>query len=74
MEIIILVSVYLLSILFCRWSFKKISLDGFFEMLLCFFPLINILAGIIVFIIYEIENGESFNKISDWFFGIKEKD
>ena len=74
METIVLISVYLLSILFCRWSFKKISLDGFFDMLLCFFPLINILAGIIVFIIYEIENGESFNKISDWFFGIKEKD
>ena len=74
MEIIILISVYLLNILFCRWSLKKISLDGFFEMLLCFFPLINILAGIIVFIIYEIENGECFNKISDWFFGIKEKD
>lgn len=47
------------------------SADGFFEMLLCFFPLINILAGIIIFIIYEIENGEYFNKISDWFFGIK---
>ena len=67
MEIIILISAYLLSILFCRWSFKKISLDGFFEMLLCFFPLINTLLGIIVFISYEIENGE----ISDWFFGIK---
>ena len=71
MEIIILISVYLLSILFCRWSLKKISLDGFFEMLLCFFPLINTLAGIIVFIIYEIENRECLNKISDWFFGIK---
>ena len=71
MEIIILILAYLLSILFCRWSFKKISLNGFFEMFLCFFPLINILAGIIVFIIYEIENGECFNKISDWFFGIK---
>ena len=51
METIVLISVYLLSILFCRWSFKKISLDGFFDMLLCLFPLINILAGIIVFII-----------------------
>ena len=71
METIVLVSAYLLSILFCRWSLKKISLDGFFEMLLCFFPLINILAGIIVFIIYEIENGEYINSISDWFFGIK---
>ena len=67
MEIIILISVYLLSILFCRWSFKKVLLNGFFEMFLCFFPLINILTGIIVFIIYEIENGE----FSDWFFGIK---
>ena len=28
METIVLISVYLLSILFCRWSFKKISLDG----------------------------------------------
>ena len=46
-------------------------LFGFFEMLLCFFPLINILAGIIVFIIYEIENGEYSKKITDWFFGIK---
>ena len=67
MEIIILISVYLLSILFCIWSLKKISLDGFFEMLLCFFPLINTILGIIVFISYEIENGE----YSDWFFGIK---
>ena len=71
MEIIILISVYLLSILFCRWSFKKISLNGFFEMFLCFFPLINSILGIIAFIIYEIENGECFNRISDWFFGIK---
>lgn len=71
METIILILVYLLSILFCRWSFKKISLDGFFEMLLCFFPLINTLLGIIVFISYEIENGEYSKKISDWFFGIK---
>ena len=71
MEIIILILLYVLSILFCRWSLKKMSADGFFEMFLCFFPLINILAGIIIFIIYEIENGEYFNKISDWFFGIK---
>ena len=74
METIVLISVYLLSILFCRWSFKKISSNGFLEMLLCFFPLINIIAGINVFIIYEKENGEYFNKISDLFFGIKEKD
>ena len=67
MEIIIFILAYLLSILFCRWSFKKISLNGFFEMFLCFFPLINTILGIIVFISYEIENGE----ISDWFFGIK---
>lgn len=71
METIVLISVYLLSILFCRWSFKKISLNGFFEMFLCFFPLINTLLGIIVFISYEIENGEYSKKISDWFFGIK---
>ena len=67
MEIIILILAYLLSILFCRWSFKKISLNGFFEMFLCFFPLINTILGIIGFLSYEIENGE----ISDWFFGIK---
>ena len=71
MEIIILILAYLLSILFCRWSFKKISLNGFFEMFLCFFPLINTILGIIVFISYEIENGEYSKKISDWFFGIK---
>ena len=71
MEIIILISVYLLSILFCRWSFKKISLNGFFEMFLCFFPLINTILGIIVFISYEIDNEEYSKKISDWFFGIK---
>ena len=71
MEIFILISVYLLSILFCRWSLKKISLDGFFEMFLCFFPLINTILGIIVFISYEIDNEEYSKKISDWFFGIK---
>ena len=71
MEIIILISAYLLSILFCRWSLKKMSADGFLEMLLCFFPLINTLLGIIVFISYEIENGEYSKKISDCFFGIK---
>ena len=71
MEIIILILVYLLSILFCRWSFKKVSLNGFFEMFLCFFPLINTILGIIVFISYEIDNEEYSKKISDWFFGIK---
>ena len=71
MEIIILILAYLLSILFCRWSFKKISLNGFFEMFLCFFPLMNTILGIIVFINYEIENGEYSKKISDLFFGIK---
>ena len=70
METIILISVYLLSVLITRYAHIKSGFTEPVHLIICLIPVINILGlfSIFIFVIYELSN---FNKISDWFFGIK---
>ena len=72
MEIIILISVYLLSVLITRYTFIKISETNYKSMFISFIPILNLFFSLACFYVYADEK-YNFNieKISDWFFGIK---
>ena len=73
MEIIILILLYVLSVIVTRYAHIKFYFTEPFHLIICLIPVINILA---IFIVLMITIGERLDlkKISDWFFGIKEKD
>ena len=75
MEIIILISVYLLSVLITRYTFIKISETNYKSMFISLIPILNLFFSLACFYVYADEK-YNFNieRISDWFFGIKEKD
>ena len=70
MEIIILISVYLLSVLITRYAHIKSGFTEPHHLVICLIPVINILGlfSIFIFIINETSYSK---KITDWFFGIK---
>ena len=72
MEIIILISVYLLSVLITRYTFIKISETNYKSMFISFIPILNLFFSLACFYVYADEK-YNFNieRISDWFFGIK---
>ena len=73
MEIIILILLYVLSVIITRYAHIKSDFTELFHLIICLIPIINILALFIVLMIIISEKFDS-KKITDWFFGIKEKD
>ena len=73
MEIIILILLYILSVIITRYAHIKSGFTELSHLIICLIPIINILALFIVLMIIISEQLDS-KKISDWFFGIKEKD
>ena len=72
MEIIILISVYLLSVLITRYTFIKISETNYKSMFISFIPILNLFFFMACLFMYVDENyNVDIEKISDWFFGIK---
>ena len=72
MEIIILILLYILSVIITRYAHIKSDFTELSHLIICLIPIINILALFIVLMIIISEQLDS-KKISDWFFGIKEK-
>lgn len=73
MEIIILILAYILSVIITRYTFIKGNFTEPHYLIFCLIPAFNILCLFIV--LTTIINELSYpKKISDWFFGIKEKD
>ena len=72
MEIIILISVYLLSVLITRYTFIKISETNYKSMFISLIPILNLFFSLACFYVYADEK-YNFNieRILDWFFGIK---
>ena len=73
MEIIILILLYILSVIITRYAHIKFDFTETSHLIICLIPIINILALFIVLMIIISEQLDS-KKITDWFFGIKEKD
>ena len=72
MEIIILISVYLLSVLITRYAFIKISEANYKSMFISFIPILNLFFSLACFYVYAEEKyNYNIERISDWFFGIK---
>lgn len=73
METIILILLYVLSVIITRYAHIKSDLTEPFHLIICLIPIINILGLFIVLMIIIRKQLDS-KKITDWFFGIKEKD
>ena len=73
MEIIILILLYILSVIITRYAHIKSDFTEPSHLIICLIPVINILGLFIVLMIIISEQLDS-KKITDWFFGIKEKD
>ena len=73
MEIIILILLYILSVIITRYAHIKSDFTELSHLIICLIPIINILALFVVLMIIISEQLDS-KKITDWFFGIKEKD
>lgn len=72
MEIIILISVYLLSVFTARYACIKTKSEHYMTAIMCIIPLVNILLSLSLILIY-LDKNYIFDKnnIADWFFGIK---
>ena len=73
MEIIVLILLYILSVIITRYAHIKSDFTEPIHLIICLIPVFNIFAVFIVLMIIISKQLDS-KKISDWFFGIKEKD
>ena len=73
MEIIILISAYLIPLIVSRYLISKFKSSDILLMFYCSLPIFNIIV-MFYFLICHIDHKYNLQDIADWFFGIKEKD